>query len=143
MPRFVDQHANQIRIGIRLKQHRLDVSFGGLSRGMQSRTVSPCGTAFSIELASLLCARIGDLNAAAKLRQISFASEQREGRPPVRAFLHFCAARSAVSRHVEPDVRAIDQEQLFFRGFIFPAHAAGTRKYTVPDSADAPPLPSV
>jgi len=67
----------------------------------------------------------GEVNAAAEARQSGFARKQSEGRAPVFALLDGDASDGTVGRDVKPDVFAVHEKGLLFRGLILPAHATG------------------
>src|SRR3989442_11343936 len=64
-----------------------------------------------------------DLDAAAETRELGLARQEGQRRAPVRALFHLRASYRAVGRHIKPNGLTISNEQLWFGGFVFPAHA--------------------
>ena len=67
----------------------------------------------------------GEIHARTNAGDFHLASQQRQRSSPVAALFRGNAHDGVIARDVKPGVFTVHQEDVFFRGFVFPAHFAG------------------
>ncbi len=70
----------------------------------------------------------GELDAHADSRKFHFACEESEGSAPVGALLGGSTGDSVILWDVKPGGFTVNQEEIFFGGFVLPTHFTGAAK---------------
>jgi hypothetical protein len=126
--RFADYYPNQARLRVGFEKNLIGRIVRRSIAGKAPEDMVTGRHRGKVQARFALVAGGGEPNGTAELGKISLPGQQSERGSPVRAFLESRATGRVISRNVEPDVRSVDNEELLFRRFILPAHAAGARK---------------
>ena len=127
---LTDYDANQVSIGVRLKQN-FTSPFARIGRIITRGTTQhgvPSSCCTVTRIGSLRSWCVHDFDAAAEPAQIYLSSKESQGRSPIRTLGYLCSARGPIGRKVKPHIGAVNDEEFLFWRFVFPAHPAGLRK---------------
>src|SRR4029077_12740658 len=74
----------------------------------------------------------GSLHPGADARYFHLPREKSQRSPPIRTLLRRHTSDRVISGNIKPGGFAIDEEEILFRGLVFPTHFAGATKISDP-----------